>query len=76
MAVFEGLVKHKLIGKGSKSERQAIVLETDEQEYVLRRQGANPFADMVLEKLIGKTISVVGIVHGYTLLISGWHEII
>ncbi len=70
-----GQVVKKPFGTGSKSEREAIMLETDEGEYVLRRQGGNPFHDQELEKLVGKTIEVDGKITGYTLLISHWTEL-
>lgn len=68
------VVKH-LAAKGSKSERQAIFLETDEGSFVLRRRGGNPFFDPVLEKLVGKTIRCRGILTEHTLIISDWQEI-
>jgi len=70
-----GLVVKKPFGAGSKSEREAIMLETEECLYVLRRQGANPFHDPELEKLVGKTIEVEGKITGYTVLISDWTEL-
>lgn len=72
---FEGVVRKKRIAGGSKSDRAAVVLVTSEHEYVLRRRGGNPFADPTLEKLIGKRVSFVGEVHGYTLIVSGWVEV-
>jgi hypothetical protein len=55
-------VKH-LSARGSKSERQAIFLETSDGSYVLRRKGGHPFVDKVLDGLVGKTIHCTG-VHG------------
>ena len=70
-----GQVVKKPFGTGSKSEREAIMLETEEGLYALRRQGGNPFHDPELEKLVGKTIEVEGKVAGYTVLISDWTEL-
>jgi hypothetical protein len=72
---FSGLVVKKPFGKGSKSEHEAVFLETQEGPYVLRRKGGNPFRDLELEKLVGKTIRCTGMVTGYTLLISEWSEV-
>jgi hypothetical protein len=69
-----GRVVKKPFATGSKSEREAILLVTAEGEYVLRRQGGNPFYDKKLENLVGKTIEVDGKITGYTLLISNWTE--
>jgi len=63
---FEGVVRRKPFAEGSKSERTAIFLVTPRREYVLRRQGANPFSDPTLEGLVGKRVSLVGTLHGYT----------
>jgi hypothetical protein len=63
-----------MIAAGSKSEHTAILLVTDKQQYVLRRQGGNPFTDPVLEALVGKSIDGDGIVHGQTLILSDWVE--
>ena len=69
-----GRVVKKLFGKGSKSEREAIWLETDSDRYILRRAGGNPFHDPELERLVGKTIVGTGTVTGYTFLLSDWNE--
>jgi len=69
-----GYVVRKTVAAGSKSERSAIVLQTDEGEYVLRIQGGNPFDDRRLEPLIGKRIRVRGQLHGSTFLREGWAE--
>jgi hypothetical protein len=72
MQEFIGEVTRKLFGKGSKSEYEAVFLETGQAEYVLRRQGGNPFSDPELQKLVGKTIRCTGVVSDYILMISEW----
>lgn len=72
MPEFIGKVIKKMFGKGSKSEHEAVFLETEPKEYVLRRQGGNPFYDEELQKLVGKTIRCTGVVLDYTLLIKDW----
>ena len=49
MQEFVGKVTKRPFGKGSKSEHDAVYLETGEKAYVLRRQGGNPFRDPQLE---------------------------
>ena len=71
---FCGRVVRQPFAVGSKSERQAVMLATADGDYVLRRRGGNSFADPKLDSLVGKTICCTGFVHGYTLLISEWHE--
>jgi hypothetical protein len=71
-----GRVITHLAAKGSKSERQAIFLETaDKSSYLLRRRGGNPFFDPILQKLVGKTIHCKGILTEHTYIISDWSEI-
>jgi len=57
MSEFVGKVTKKFFGKGPKSEHGAIYLETEQDQYVLRRKGGNPFYDPELHKLLGKNES-------------------
>lgn len=61
-----GLVVKKKFGAGSKSEHDAICLQTKKGDYVLRRVGANPFQDDVLDKWIGKEVIASGMISDYT----------
>ena len=69
---FIGQVIKHLTAKGSKSERRAVFLETENGSYTLRRRGGHPFFDPVLEKLVGKTIQCKGILTEHTLSMSDW----
>lgn len=69
-----GEVIKKLYAVGSKSEREAVLLHTPEEDYVLRRRGGNPFHDPELEKLVGKQINCSGVLTNHTLIISDWNE--
>jgi hypothetical protein len=75
MPEYVGKVTKKSLGKGSKSESEAIFLETGDKEFVLRRQGGNPFHDPELHKLVGKTIRCTGLAREYVLKISDWTEL-
>lgn len=72
MQIASGQVVKRPVAAGSKSARDAVMLVTAEHEYVLRRQGGNPFADPVLDELVGQRIECEGKVHGYTFLMSQW----
>jgi len=72
---FEGQVIQHLTAKGSKSERQAVYLETPEGSFALRRRGGNPFVDPVLQELVGKTLHVKGVLTEHTLIMDDWTEI-
>jgi hypothetical protein len=57
-----GKVVQRFYAKGSKSERMAIFLETDDGELMLRRRGGNAFHDPELVGLVGETIECMGVV--------------
>ena len=69
---YEGLVVKKLVAEGSKSEHEAVVLETSGRDLILRRQGGNAFKDDVLSALVGKHIRGAGRLVGSTLILSEW----
>jgi hypothetical protein len=73
--IISGQVVKGPFAKGSKSEHDAIFLNSEKGRYVLRRQGGNPFYDPELEKLLGKTIRGKGVVTDYTFLLSEWSEV-
>ena len=63
-----GVVARGPFGTGSKSERDAVWLETTEGRFVLRRKGGPAFDDRALEKYVGKRVKCAGFIVGYTLL--------
>lgn len=69
-----GKVVRKAVAVGSKSERDAIVLQTDGEDLVLRIHDGNPFHDPRLDALVGKNIRATGVQHGYTFLMKDWTE--
>jgi hypothetical protein len=76
MASYFGRVKRVRIAKGSRSEREAVVLETsDDGTLVLRRPGAHPFHDPDLEALVGKMLQAEGRVFGQELFLTEFHEV-
>ena len=70
-----GAVLRQVVAPGSKSEHDAVILEAEDQAYILRRVGGNPFADEVLDDLVGKRIEANGMIHGSTFLMSDWNEV-
>ncbi len=70
-----GIVIRKLVARGSKSEREAVVLQTsDNGEYILRRSGGNAFSDPDLDKLVGSSITADGqVVAGQTFIMKSWN---
>lgn len=73
--LIEGMVTKKQIAKGSKSERDAIVIITKIGEFVLKRATGNPFSDPELESLVGKQIECDGSIHNQYFMMTNWSEI-
>jgi hypothetical protein len=72
---LSGQVERERVSPGSKSDRVAVVLRTDDgSRYVLRRMGGNPFRDEVLEGLVGKSIAGTGFLTGTTFILNDWAE--
>lgn len=59
-----GKVVTRKFSEGSKSEHDAMFIETEQGTYELRRLRGNPFFDPELQKLEGKKISANGTVNG------------
>lgn len=58
---FTGILKQKLVNKGSKSEHKAIVLElADGTDLRLRVLGDNPFQNDALKSYIGQRVQING----------------
>ena len=55
-------------GTGSKSERDAVWLETADRRFVLRRKDGPTFDDRALEKYVGKRVKCDGFIVGYMVL--------
>jgi hypothetical protein len=57
-----GTVTRAHVAQGSKSEHLGVVLRTATgEEFVLRRRGGNAFRDEALDRLVGATITGVGL---------------
>jgi hypothetical protein len=63
-----GTVVRAAFGAGSKSEREAIWLDTGDQRVVLRRKDGPTFGDRSLDKFVGKRVTCDGYMVGYSLL--------
>jgi hypothetical protein len=62
---LKGKVVRKEFAKGSKSEHEAVYIDTSSGLFLLRQTGANPFQNPELKKLIGKDVQVDGTVQDY-----------
>ena len=70
-----GKVIKKLFAKGSKSEHEAICIQTEEGVYKLKRMGGNPFKDAELEKLVGKDVKATGTIDDYQFIATEITEV-
>ncbi len=68
VAGITGTVVRAPFGTGSKSEREAIWLDTGEQRLVLRRKNGPTFGDRTLDKYVGKRVICDGFILDYALL--------
>jgi len=68
-----GLVTRRRVAPGSKSERDAVVLDSDNgQTYLLRRKDGPAFGDPQLDNLVGRSIAAEGVGLGELLIIHDW----
>ncbi|MER8728984.1 hypothetical protein NKH28_03945 [Mesorhizobium sp. M1227] len=70
---LSGRVVRENVDSGSKSERDAVVLKTDQGDsYVLRRKDGPSFGDGALDSLVGSSIHTHGVALGNTLIMREW----
>ena len=65
---LEGSVARGRFGTGSKSEREAMWIDTAEGRFVLRRKGGPAYDDRSLERYEGKRVRCSGFIVDYSLL--------
>lgn len=70
MAKFFGKVSRKRVASASKSEHEAVILETAKGEFLLRRLGGPGFDDPQVDCLVGHKVEVEGRTQGNWLLFS------
>lgn len=63
-----GLVTRAPFATGSKSERDAFWVQTDEGRFILRRKDGPAFGDHSLASFVGHCVRCDGFIRGYTLL--------
>ncbi len=68
VADLVGLVTRGPFATGSKSERDAIWIETDEGRFILRRKDGPAFGDRSFDGFIGQRVSCDGFIIGYVVL--------
>jgi hypothetical protein len=69
---LRGRVTKKILYTGTKSEHEAITLNTMQGKFKLRRKGENAFMDETLINLEGKEIEGDGVLRGNQFIIDKW----
>jgi hypothetical protein len=73
---YSGVLKRETVDAGSKSERMAVTLHrVGAQPLVLQLVGAHSFTDDTFDHLLGKTVSVQGVVTGSTLHVQSLGDV-
>jgi hypothetical protein len=67
---LRGTVVTRRYARGTKSERDALMLSTPDGELLLRRRGGPAFGKIGLEHLLGKTVECDGTAVGNLLLVD------
>jgi hypothetical protein len=65
---IRGRVTRGVYGKGTKSEREAVFIDTGRERYLLRRKSGPAYGDAELDSYVGQTIACSGFLMGTTLL--------
>jgi len=65
---FAGRVSRGRIAEGSKSEREAVLIDLPQGRFILRRRDGNAFSDPELDRLVGSEVEGEGNVAGQTLI--------
>jgi hypothetical protein len=65
---LRGRVTQGEYGKGSKSERDAVFIETPDARYILRRKTGPVFGDTALTQYVGHDVECDGFIVATTLL--------
>lgn len=68
VTALRGRVTHGTYGAGSKSERDAVFIETASARYILRRKHGPVFGDSEIRRYVGHQVECDGFVIGTTLL--------
>jgi len=63
--IITGKIAIRPFATGSKSERDAVYIDTDKGSYVLQKEDENPFEPSPLYEWAGKTVQAVGELEKY-----------
>jgi len=72
---IEGTVSKKMVGKSSKTQYEAVYINSAKGNFALREAGKSPFKNSQLNKLVGKKIRVVGELVKDVFFVTDWEEL-
>ena len=72
---LRGRVTRGIYGKGTKSEREAVFVDTGKDRYLLRRKSGPAYGDKQLDRYVGHLVSCSGFLLGTTLLADAIQEV-
>ncbi|QIZ38744.1 hypothetical protein [Saccharopolyspora sp. ASAGF58] len=72
MTRLRGLLSIKRINVGSKSEKDALILHSGGQDYVVRRPGEHSFQATSLDHLSGHLVEVQGEIDQQYFYVTDW----
>lgn len=70
--IFRGRVRRSRYATGTKSQQNAVLIETPQGTFRLRRAGGTSFSDRDLDDLVGHDIVCEGQLHRDTVLMTEW----
>lgn len=74
--MYEGNIIRRRVGAGSKSDHEAVCLDTGTEVFKITRVGGNPFSDPELDRLVGSRIRCEGtLLKGNQLRVSSIEEV-
>jgi hypothetical protein len=65
---LRGRVTRGVYGKGTKSEREAVFVDTGSERYLLRRKSGPAYGDSQLDRYVGHLVTCNGFLLGTTLI--------
>jgi len=68
VTALRGRITKGIYGRGTKSEREAVFIETADNRYIFRRKKGPTFGNAELNQYIGHEVEVDGFLVGSTLL--------
>jgi hypothetical protein len=70
VGALRGRVERRTVGRGTKSERDTVVLDTGRQVLVMRARRGPSFGPTGYERFVGCEVTVTGTIVGHVVLVD------